>query len=201
MTTKIEREFVFQCGTYVDSTFIINLYTVNFGMYVSTEDIREQNIAMERIKYYLYDCLENAIIVEDKEKEVIDKYLNADLKVCVLPSLPYDQMIAIMLLKKLNSILEDKLVVVEVKISSKLSDGVYLLYDIEDSAGIYDSQDGWWNNKKPVINGFKFKKNDSKILKLFNQINLSWDDIGLSWDEKSKNTSTATVVPLRETEN
>jgi hypothetical protein len=54
-------------------------------MEVNTESIKEQNIAMERIHYFLCECLGNCIFVQDTEKKVIEKYTNADIKVCTLP--------------------------------------------------------------------------------------------------------------------
>ena len=43
-------------------------------MEVETESIREQNVAMERIKYFLNECLENGIFVQDTEHKIIEKY-------------------------------------------------------------------------------------------------------------------------------
>ena len=63
MTTRIEREFSFQAGVYFKEEFLMNLYTITVYMEVETESIREQNVAMERIKHFLNECLENGIFV------------------------------------------------------------------------------------------------------------------------------------------
>ena len=82
MTTRIEREFEFQAGVYFKEEFLMNLYTITLYMEVETESIREQNVAMERIKYFLNECLENGIFVQDTEHKVIEKY-----STCVLTSI------------------------------------------------------------------------------------------------------------------
>ena len=71
MTTRIEREFEFQAGVYFKEEFLMNLYTITLYMEVETESIREQNVAMERIKYFLNECLENVIFVQDTEHKII----------------------------------------------------------------------------------------------------------------------------------
>ena len=72
MTTRIEREFSFQAGVYFKEEFLMNIYTVSLYMEVETESIREQNVAMERIKYFLNDCLENSIFEQNTEHKIIE---------------------------------------------------------------------------------------------------------------------------------
>ena len=73
-------------------------------MEVETESIREQNVAMERIKYFLNECLENSIFVQDTEQKIIEKYSSCGFKVCTVPEEPYDQIITLLMLTKLNRI-------------------------------------------------------------------------------------------------
>jgi hypothetical protein len=84
LATKIEREFA-SAGVYFEGEFLVTLYQLSLKMEVNTESIKEQNIAMERIHYFLCECLGNCIFVQDTEKKVIEKYTNADIKVCTLP--------------------------------------------------------------------------------------------------------------------
>ena len=75
MTTKILRTFEFQAGLYFKDNFIMNVYDLTVSMDVETESIREQNVAMERIKYFLHNCLDSSIFILDSEKKVIEKYI------------------------------------------------------------------------------------------------------------------------------
>ena len=69
MSTQIEREFTFQAGVYFEEEFLMNVYDISLSMFVETDSIREQNIAMDRIKYFLSECLESSVFVEETDTE------------------------------------------------------------------------------------------------------------------------------------
>ena len=106
MATRIEREFEFQAGVYFEGNFIMNIYALSLVMEVETSSIKEQNIAMDRIIYFLSECLSNSVFVQHTEKKAIEKFTQADIKVCTIPDEPYDQILAIILIMKLNAITE-----------------------------------------------------------------------------------------------
>ena len=114
MTARIFRSFEFQAGVHFAGSFYVNSYSIDTTFNVESESITEQNIALERIKYYLSECLEHSVIVHEDDEDVIEKYLDAGLKVCTIPEQPYDQVVGIMLMLKLNSITEDRLVITDI---------------------------------------------------------------------------------------
>lgn len=187
MSTQIEREFIFQAGVYFNGSFMMNVYELSLSMIVDTDSIREQNIAMDRIKYFLTDCLESSVFVNCSEKKVIEKYQAADLKVCALPEDPYDQVIAMILLLKLNAITEGRLVITDIILDSELSDGVKFIYSIETVTEINPFKAGWWSESTArVIEQEKINKKE-KIVKLVKPTN-DWSALNLDWKEKSSTT-------------
>lgn len=62
------------------------------------------------------------------ETAVIEKYMVANLKVSTTPDEPYDQLLAILLLTKLNIITEGRLLITDITLSSGLSNGIEFLY-------------------------------------------------------------------------
>lgn len=181
MTTRIEREFSFQAGVYFKEEFLMNLYTITLYMEVETESIREQNVAMERIKYFLNECLENSIFVQDSEHKVIEKYNTCGFKVCTVPEEPYDQIITLLLLVKLNSITEGRLVITDMTLGSRISDDVKFICDIESPLGPLEEQ-GWWSdNGTSISNPIKKSAKKDKIVKLFKT---DWAEYNLIWKEK-----------------
>ena len=92
MTARIYRSFDLQMGVHFTGEFYMNLYDIDLNFNVEASSIKEQNIALDRIKYYLSDCLEHSVLVHDAETKTIEKYLNADMRVCVLPEEPYDKL-------------------------------------------------------------------------------------------------------------
>lgn len=191
MSTTIKRDFEFQTGVYYEQTFLLNYYTINLTLSVETDSIREQNIAMDRIKYFLHECLETSIFVEAGEKKVIEKYLAADLRVCTLPEEPYDQIVTLMILNKLNAITEGRLIVTDIVLSSLLSDEVKFVYDYESVAAANIFDNGWWSDPSTSINDLpKANNKKDKIVKLVKSND--WAFLGLDWKEKS--TKTAEII-------
>ena len=196
MATKIEREFAFQAAVYFEGEFLMTIYELALKMEVETESIKEQNIAMDRIHYFLHECLGNSVFVQDTEKKAIEKYMQADIKVCTLPDEPYDQIITILLLLKLNAITDGKLHITELSLRSGLSDDVKFVYDTETISNQPFGK-GWWTDCNTTITDVtKINKKD-KIVRLIKQ-HCDWDSVGLEWEQK-EHTATE-IIFSNETE-
>ena len=199
MTTRIEREFSFQAGVYFKEEYLMNLYTITLYMEVETESIREQNVAMERIKYFLSDCLENCFFVQDTEHKVIEKYNSCGFKVCTVPEEPYDQIITLLLLTKLNSITEGRLIITDMTLGSRISDEVKFICDIESPRGPLESP-GWWTDSGTSISDpIKKSVRKDKIVKLFKTPTTDWAEYNLVWKEK-EHTANCEIVFTTEQE-
>lgn len=181
MSAVIERDFTFQAGVYFNDTVLLNFYEFTLEMIVNTEDIREQNIAMDRIKFLVEECLDSIFFIHNEEEELIEKFSDCGLRVCTIPEEPYDQIIALLLLYKFDTVCENKLKMVDIKLTSKLSDGVKFKENIETAAHTF-SKDSWWSQ-----NNYSFSKQRNtkgKVVKITNKTD--WNDIGLSWKERNK---------------
>ena len=162
-------------------------------MDVETESIREQNVAMERIKYFLHNCLDSSIFILDSEKKVIEKYMTAGLKVCLLPEEPYDQIITTMLLVKLNAIVEGRLSITNIVLGSKLSDDIKFDCSYDTPLGPF-SKNGWWSTATThIIDAQKNHNKKEKIVKLIKPVCADWDDVDLMWAPGSDKQNTEIV--------
>jgi len=190
MTARVQRNFEFVSGVYVENELYLNSYNIEMNFIVETDNIYEQNIALDRIKYFFTEKLDNAIFVSEEENECIDKLSTLDFKCIVLPEEPYDQIIGIMLMVKTNAISENRLTVSDIRITSRMSDGVSYLHSMEESIGPFSSK-GWWKDLTPTVSSNKSK--NRKIVK-FKEAKLSWDDLGLSWVPSKKELFSDVVV-------
>lgn len=179
MTARIHKSFELLAGLHFNNQYYINSYEFDLTFNVETESIVEQNIALERIHYYLYECLKHCVFVNKTDATAIDKYSNIDMNVCTLPEEPYDQIVGIMLMSKLNAISEGRLVITDITISSDMSAGVSCLHSIEESMGPFTDK-GWWNDSTQRINNLV---NNKKIVKLA-KLKSEWQDVYLDWVEK-----------------
>ena len=183
LATKIEREFAFQAAVHFEGNFLMTVYELSLGMEVDTASIKEQNIAMDRITFFLSECLENSVFVEHADKKAIEKYLQADIKVCTLPEEPYDQIITILLLLKLNAITEGKLHVNSISLRSGLSDDVKFIYDIDTASNHPFSNKAWWTECTTNMSDISKTNKKDKIVKLIKQ-HCDWKSVGLDWAQK-----------------
>jgi hypothetical protein len=184
LATKIEREFAFQAAVHFEGNFLMTVYELSLGMEVDTASIKEQNIAMDRITFFLNECLENSVFVEHADKKAIEKYLQADIKVCTLPEEPYDQIITILLLLKLNAITEGKLHINSISLRSGLSDDVKFIYDIDTASNHPFGNKSWWTDGSTTISDLTKTNKKDKIVKLIKQQHCDWASVGLDWEQK-----------------
>lgn len=192
----MEKDFDFQAGLYFQNNFFVNLYEFTIAFDVLTESLNEQFIALERIKYIIYEQFENSVFVCEQEQDIIKKYTESNLRVCSVPEEPYDQIIALILLLKINSICEGKLFVSDIKLKSRLSDDVRFFESIE-TANNSIREEGWWNKGLPSINSNTEIKN-GKVVKLVKD---PWLELGLSWKDKKTKTNEVIFTGTTETKN
>lgn len=184
MNTRIERDFVFDSAIHFANGFYINSYALTLSMLIETESIREQNIALDRLTHFMSVVLNSSIFVEQNDTKVIKKYKDAGIRVCTLPEEPYDQIVALVLLVKLNAIAEGRLKITDLTLSSNLSDGVRFCTVAEVAENFVETgrTDLWWNVPTLCVEHCQ-KKDDDNIVKLFGQT--GWAEHGLEWKEKT----------------
>ncbi len=185
MNTRISRIFVFQAAIHYENNFILNDYEIELFMDVTTEDIREQNIAMDRIKYLFDVSLDSCIFVDVRDSKAIDLYSRAGIAVCPLPDEPYDQVLAAVLLCKLNMITEKHLFVTEIKIKSRICDDVVFYVAHDEEAEFQHLSNVWWNENNPNVSNSIKKSKKEKVVELKKEPG-DWNSLGLSWKEEKK---------------
>ncbi len=99
----------------------------------------------------------------------------------------YDQILAILLLLKLNAITEGRLEVTDIVFRSELSDDVRFIYDITSASHNPFGNKGWWLESSTSITDIPKISKKEKIVKLVK--NSDWCGCGLDWEEKSNKSS------------
>lgn len=189
MTARIHKSFELLAGLHFTGQYYVNQYLIDATFTVDTDSISEQNTAMERIKFFLYECLQHSVFVNQLDVDAIEKYNKAGMMISTLPEDPYDQIIGIMLMTKLNSIAEGRLNIVDLSIESSMSDGVSCIVSEDDSLGPFYEK-GWWNESSQKINNLSNK--NKKVVKL-SKPKTEWQDVYLGWEEKA-NITPAEIV-------
>lgn len=194
MSTIIRRSFAFKAAVFFEGAFLINNYDISLTLDVETDSIKEQLVAMDRLKYLFQELLSNCVFVQESENKVIENYQKADIKVCTVPEEPYDQIITILILAKANAITEGKLEVSDIELLSDMSDEVSFIYDSSIlSADTMFNKYGWWNDAGMTISSKPKPNKREKIVKLSSVAKThDWAAVGLDW--KQKETACAEVI-------
>jgi hypothetical protein len=185
MGTRIERDLGFSTAIHFSDTFILNEYLMTLSILVETDNIKDQNIALERILHFITVVLNNCLFINQQEEEAIHKYKDAGLRVCVLPEDPLEQIISMTLLQKFNSMAEGRLRVTDCTLGSNLSDGVRFCTVSEVAENHVDRDSSrWWNCSTLCIEHIKPITDEDNIVKLFS--NDDWEKLELQFEKKGK---------------
>ncbi len=183
-STRIEKDFNFQSALHIEGRFFVNSYDIALSVLVNTDSVREQNVAMNRVNYFLHKVVQNSILVNTNSREDINNFKALNIKVCELPQDPYDQIFGMILLLKLNAIMENKLSITDMILGSSMSDGVRysIVSEVSENFG---SGDHWWNSPKICLCDHDLAlQSGGNIVTLFEDN--KWSDLGLSWKQKTK---------------
>jgi hypothetical protein len=181
MSSKIQKEFTFMTAVHFGDKYMVNLYEMTAIMTINTLDANDQNIAVERITHFIGSVIEDCIFVCDKEKDAIDKYNKAGMKVCLVPEEPYDQIVGLILMNKCNAIMEERIIMTDIVFGSKLSNLIKFELSNETAEAEF-SGNHWWNTSTMCVQIQKNKKD--KIVNLFDHKSDDWAELELTWTGK-----------------
>jgi hypothetical protein len=66
MGTRIERDLGFSTAIHFSDTFILNEYFMTLSILVETDNIKDQNIALERILHFITVVLNNCLFINER---------------------------------------------------------------------------------------------------------------------------------------
>jgi hypothetical protein len=191
MNVQIKHSINFVAGIYYDNSLSMNHYTVTLRLLTNCVDPEHQNIAFERIKYFIYNELENTIFINQNNRDKAKALMDCGLSVTTMPEEPVDQLIGIMLYYKLNAITEDQIIVIETELSSLIGENIIYIHNENEGVNFANRPD-WWSAPDLVHCDHDLLNND-KILTIHQ--NNTWKNANLNWnDNPSDSTSASTVV-------
>lgn len=175
MNVRLIYPAPFTAGVYFDGKLRMNSYLFKVYMITNTTNPVNHHIAFERLKYFIYSEIDSTIFINSAEEEKCRSLAAAELNITTLSSDPVDQLIGLMLHSKLNSIMEDKIIIVESEISSVMGDNIVYLHDENEKTEV--DQSPWWSTSDLTHCDEQFTNSD-KILSL--PLN-AWRDVDLAW--------------------
>ena len=139
----------------VDGELFNNDYTIKLHITPITTDLQEQGDYFERLKMLFESVLANTITASRDEKlySILEK--NTSNRFIQLPRQPYDQLMAAVCFTKANAVMQGKIIINELELSSYQGDGITYrivkegpeieLLDVDNWFPTkYNKFDPWW---------------------------------------------------------
>jgi len=190
MNVRLRYDLPFTAGLYHNGNFCMNNYNLRVWMATVSENPNDQATAFERLKYFVYTCMESTIFINAAETEQCDRYVHAGLNITTMPGDPVDQLIGIMLYHKLNAVMEDRMIVIETELSSAVGEYMTYLHSEEEHTVGY-VQPEWWTAADLIHSEFTPTSSDNVVA--IPQAT-AWRELELSWADDLADDGTGNVV-------
>lgn len=177
MNVRVQYTAKFLAGIFYDGHLQMNEYVAKIYMMTATEDPADHNVALNRIKQFIYGELENTIFIDEEDSEHCEKLVNAGLSITTMPSEPVDQVIGIMLYSKLTAITEGRLLIGEIELSSALGEGIVYLHGENENVSDVTPPE-WWSTCDLVHSNIPVTDKVLSIHKgsVWRELDLGWPD-------------------------
>lgn len=191
MNVKLQYDIDFLAGIYYNDCLKMNSYSISVSLLTKATDAINTNIAMDRLKMFMHGELANTVFVHQVACERAEMMTLMGINVTTLPDEPVDQIVGMMLYYKLNAIMEGRMTVTRLDLSSILGDSVWYQHDAEeDSPGPFRVE-GWWHEPTVQHNTIKIDSLADNVLKV---VPNAWAEYGLTWPETTTEPTANTVV-------
>jgi hypothetical protein len=190
MNVRLQYDLDFLAGVYYEDQLQMNRYTVSLNLLTKTKDSASTNIALDRAKAFVHGALESSVFINQANKEKAELMHLMGIRVTTLPEEPVDQIIGMMLYYKLNAVMEQRMAVTGLDISSTLGDSVWYQHDEEDLSGPF-AQDGWWHRASMQHETVETEPVPNNVVKV---ISTGWYEMNLEWPENTAPVPDNTIV-------
>ena len=179
MNVRLQYDVEFLAGIYYEGSLKMNSYSVSMNLLTVSTDPVITNIAMDRLKYFIFGELDSTVFINSEYQEQAEMLSMLGVNVTTLPEEPVDQIVGMMLYYKLNAIMEGNMIVTALDISSELGDSVWYQHDEDDSSGPF-AKDGWWVDSGLQHDSIELEPIEDKVVKV---VNKGWNELGLDWPD------------------
>ena len=199
MNVKIGCTLRLTAGAWFNDHLIMNNYTITLKLLTITSDHTNQNIALDRVKYMVEQCLTDTIFICDSEFDQVQLLRAAGLSVTVLPEEPVDQVIGMALFSKFNAIMEGNMLVRSILLSSEAGDDIIYEHNSDEDNHPFENVNDWWNNHEPTHTlESAAGQNDTLVILPVGKL---WREVGLEWDTGSDKEMQENILVFAEFKN
>jgi len=184
---RLKNQFEFIAGMYIAGEMYFNRYALTIDFYTVESTPEDQNTALDRIAYFLYDTVSRSTFIHEDETTQIKAFTKAGMPVLTVPGPgPFDPVVLGVLVTKMNAIMEDIIVITEAEVISEVSGPLVYVWDsaYEDDEVhllINDEDDTrWWASPDPRFGSYPTGV-DVEELEEKSPFPLTWEMLDLAW--------------------
>lgn len=189
MNVRLRYNITFPAAAWFDGELMMTNYTLALKFTTQTMDPEDQNIALDRIKYFLLNELHSTIFINQTDVERAEVFTDMGLNVTTLPEEPVDQVVGIMLFHKLNAIMEGRMKINEIRFSSEAGDSIEYFHSENEHTDLFPTT-GWWHEPTLKHSDVEIDDDDDND-KSDNVISINADD---EWVEQDLGWAQAEVT-------
>lgn len=179
MNVRLNYSIDFTTINVFADKIVPNIYHCDVSLLTNTEESYAQNIAFERLKYFIWEIFEGSVLIKYDNPNVEAFTGLIPEKIIEMPENPFDQIVGMVLFCKLNSIFEEMLLIEELKISSRVGGEIVYNIDLDDNFTTFAAHDSdsapWWLKPNLLTTSVETEED------------ASWEDLSLSWDAEINN--------------
>lgn len=182
MNVRLEIELNFLASAFLDKQVFCNRYLLQLELITNTMDHIDQNVALDRVRHMLYHEFSHCLFICDENIDIAKQFDKIGLKTCLIPGPPVDQLLGMVLFSKLNSVMQERLFITQLKINSDLGDNLVYCQDSEEDLGPLEYT-GWWTNSDPGIKDIEHNNKTGNVVELETKKD-PWHQFGLEWSKE-----------------
>ncbi len=190
MNVRLQYPMTFTAGIFYNSELTMNNYNIRLWLTTNSLDHNEHNIAYERMRYFVQKTLDSSVFIYSEDSERCQLLAKSGVRITTLPADPVDQIIGMMLYSKLNAIMEQRMILHEVEVSSELGDGMIYMHGADENIGPLE-EPGWWAEADLTHYDNALVDHD-KVMTL--NRSAAWRELGLAWPDSAENTDTGNTI-------
>ena len=196
MNVRLQYDLEFLAGVYYEDRLRFNSYSISLSLLTRTTEAANSSIALERLKCFVYHELADTVFFGPADQDKAEMFQILGTNVTTLPDAPIDQIVGMMLYCKLNAVMEDRMTVTSLDISSILGDSVWYSHDEDDNLGPFSyniTEGAWWHNSSTQHHTLEVELVPDNVVKVTPS---TWNEHGLMWpEERVEPTSSSVIYP------
>lgn len=194
--SRMKCEYTFLAGAHLGGELRFGQYNFKIDFYVESENPNDHNTATDRLDYFIQDVVTDSVFVVEDDISTISAYSKAGIPVLTVPAPgPVDPMVQAVIVTKMNTMLEDVMVITEAELRSNIGGNIVYVWGLDDDEdGVHDivndtDETNWWATPDPRFVSYPQDVDIEEYEKKYpNPAN--WAALNMQWDEDKEDEPT-----------